>query len=105
MFQESVGSVDRDVMATREFEQLSHLGHDFRYGDGHISGGYGVATARGVSCTLCGRKFEFKRMPDGVWRLDKFSIEYLESSCAQLREQNLRVRNRWAELVASWRRN
>jgi hypothetical protein len=100
-----VESVDREVMATESFAVLSDLGHDFRYGDGHIGGGGGVATRRGVSCTLCGHRFEFKRVSERVWRLDEYSTEMSRFSCADFRDQNLRIRRRWAQLIASWSKN
>ena len=104
-----VRSVGCEVMATGNFAQLSALGHDFRYGDGHVGGGpIGsgfYVTGRGVTCTRCGRNFEFKRVPNGPWELDNDSKVKLRFSCADFRAQNTAIRRRWAQLFASWSKN
>ena len=102
MFEAVVQSVDREVMATESFAQLTGLGHDFRYGNGHIDGGLAGVTRRGVSCTKCGKKFEFKRALDQHWELDEHSTNLSRFSCADFRAQNMRIRNRWAQVMAGW---
>jgi hypothetical protein len=103
-------SVDAEVIATENFAQLSAQGHDFRYGDGHLGGGPLLgrsfyATDRGISCTRCGRKFEFKRVSDQGWELDRESKIKLKFSCAEHRAQNVANRNRLAQLIANWSKN
>ena len=110
MTQELLELVDREVIETAAFGQLSARGHDFSHGDGDLGGGPALgmsiyATSRRVSCTRCGKKFQFERVPGGGWELDKYSTNLSRFSCADFRAQNTAIRNRWAQVMASWSKN
>jgi hypothetical protein len=105
MFEGVLESVESEVTMSVAFAWLRTRGHQFRSYEGYIHGGSDGATGRTMRCLLCRRKFEFRRVSEGRWQLDKYSMKLLSYSCADIKYQNLRIRDQWQKLIEGWQKN